>query len=210
MLEYARSSAPHSHLPKEDPAPTYHTTMTPLAENLYCPICTNILDRPLQLACGAVVCLDCCCKWIQFSPQLSCPCCYNDPLNSSTIQAPSFLLESLLGSLLVNCTKGCGKHVKVVQYQRHLDGHCKSHYVADSPSKMTLQEVLLKPTTSLVTPVEKRATEHLMRRLIDQSPDNGVMKVKTRGQVNKQHYNHFNNHYYKQTIAHYLDASGWL
>lgn len=185
MIEYARSLAPDSHLPKEDIVPQYHTTLTPLAENLHCPICTCILDRPLQLACGAVICLECCCKWIQFSPQLSCPCCYSDPLNSSTIQAPSSLLGSLLGSLLVNCTKGCGKHVKVMDYQRHLDGKCKSHYIVDSPSNITLQEVLSKPATSPATPVEKKAAEHLMRRLIDQSSstESGEVKVPTRGQV---------------------------
>lgn len=189
---HLQTMSPATFIPKEDPAPQYHDSQGSLAENLCCPICTVILDRPLQLSCGAVVCLNCCCKWVQFAPSLSCPCCYGDMLNSSTVQLPSSLLMNLLQDLLVNCKKGCGKVVRLVQYQQHLNANCRSHYdqLTDSPSKMTIKDVLAKPTTSPATPAEVRVAEHLVRRILDQdtahsTKGKGVLKVRTRGQVSK-------------------------
>lgn len=174
--------------PAEDTSPA---TPTPLTEKLCCPICTSIFDRPLELYCGAIVCLECCCKWIQISHSLSCPCCYNHSLNSSTIQLPSPLIASLVESLVVNCGKRCGKLVRVGQYHQHLAGNCKSHYhqLVDSPSKMTIRDVLAKPTTSPATPMEMRAAEHLVRRIMEDqgsTSSEGVVKVRTRGQVSKE------------------------
>lgn len=55
---------------------------------------------------------------------------------------------------------------------------------------MTIQDVLAKPTTSPATPVEVRVAEHLVRRIMDQATSSstngqGVVKVRTRGQVSK-------------------------
>ena len=159
-----------------------HYNYPVVAENLCCPICSAILNRPLQLPCGAVVCLTCCCKWIQYSPTMSCPCCYSHTLQSSTTLQPPSLLTSLLEIVLVNCTKRCGKLVKIRQCREHLKANCKSHYdqLADSPSKMTIEDILAKPTTSPATPAEERASEHLIRRAVTST---GVIKVRTRGQV---------------------------
>lgn len=49
---------------------------------------------------------------------------------------------------------------------------------------MTVGEVMAKSAQSPATPVEVRLTEHLVRRMMDQSSDGqGVVKVPTRGQV---------------------------
>lgn len=180
-----RAIAPTSLIPEEDPTPEYHGS---LAENMCCPICVAILDRPLQLPCGAVVCLTCCCKWIQYSPTLACPCCYGHQLERSTTLQPPSLVTSLLESLLVHCTKKCGKLVKLREYKLHLNTKCKSHYdqLAYSPSKMTIKEILAKPSTSPATPAEVRVAEHLVRRMMDDgtsTSSQGVVKVRTRGQV---------------------------
>ena len=137
-------------------------------EKLRCPICTYLLDRPLEISCGAVVCLYCCCKWIQCTPSLAWPCCCGHPLNSSTIYPPSPLIAYLVEDLLINCNRHCKNIVRAVQYRDHLAANCQGYYhqLVDSPSKMTIKVVLAKPTTSPATPAEIRAAGHLVRRII--------------------------------------------
>ncbi len=119
LLEHLRCIAPLSHLPDEDPTPQYHTSSSVVMEIFCCPICTRILNQPLQISCGAVICLDCCCKWIQLSPSLSCPCCYSHSLGRSTLNSPSPLITSLLNDLLINCKRNCMKIVCASQYKAH-------------------------------------------------------------------------------------------
>lgn len=141
--------------------------------------------------CGAVVCLDCCCKWIQHSPSLSCPCCYDHQFDTSTIRPPSPLVTSLVDDLLICCKRGCKKILRASQYKDHLASSCKGHYhqQLDSPSKITIKDVLAKPMTSPATPAEIQATGHLVRRIMHQNAsstdDQVVVKVPTRGQVSE-------------------------
>ncbi len=66
---------------------------------------------------------------------------------------------------------------------------CRSHYEdLNSPSKVTLQDVLNKPTTSPATITEMMATHHLVRRLLCQegsssSKASTIISVPTGGQV---------------------------
>ena len=57
LLQHLQSMA-SPHLPEEDPTPQYHTSDS-LMGKLCCPICTYLLDRPLEISCGAVVCMNC-------------------------------------------------------------------------------------------------------------------------------------------------------
>ena len=48
-----------------------------LSVNAECPLCLMLLNSPVELInCGAVVCFQCCCLWLETSGTLSCPCCY--------------------------------------------------------------------------------------------------------------------------------------
>ena len=64
-------------------------------------------------------------------------------------------------------------------------GNCQGyyHHQVDSPSKMTLRDVLAKPVTQPATPAEVRAAGHLVRRILDRAPKEQVVRVPTRGQV---------------------------
>lgn len=182
--------APESLFPSEDPEPK--CSVSAIKGILCCPVCTLLLDRPIELGCGTILCLKCCKSWVQFQckQSLSCPCCYDHRLDSSHIRPPPSLVVSLLNGLLVHCTRMCGKIVRVDHYQKHLQGLCMSHYHQriDSPSKLTISEVLSRPTTSPVTPAEVRVAGHLVRKIMDSggSSSEGVVKVQTRGQVSKQ------------------------
>lgn len=185
VLSHVNKIAPEPFLPPDDPEPSLYqcTTTEPL-----CPICTQLLDRPIQLGCGTIICLRCCRSWIQFhSPPLSCPCCYEIRLDTTHIRPPPPLVVSLVEGLLVHCVRGCGKIVRVGQYQQHLKGACKSHYhqLVDSPSKMTITEVLSRPATSPATPAEVKVAEHLVRKIMDQSSSSESEEIPRRGQVSK-------------------------
>ncbi len=164
-----------------------HTSLT---DKISCCICCEVVRNPVQLSCGQTICCDCCCKSIQYAYSLQCPCCYGHTLSSKTISSPSPLLISILDESIVLCIRRCGKMVQFQDYSNHLNCNCKTHYVnTNSPSKVTLKDVLSKPTSSPATPVELKAAQHLVRRLMQhgEGSSSGVIKVPTSGQVD-YHY----------------------
>ncbi len=66
---------------------------------LACPLCLKVLDQPVELACDALVCASCCCKWIEMSGGVMCPCCYRHELDNLTVGLPSTVVRDLLGNL---------------------------------------------------------------------------------------------------------------
>ena len=157
-----------------------------MSTDLSCPICSAVLERPLQLACGNIICYNCCQKWIHSCPTcpVPCPCCYDHHLEMTTICPPPPVVISLLSSLLVICSKGCGRLVRADHYTKHLDSKCVGYYhlEVNSPSKITLQDFLSKPTRTPPTPAEKKVAGHLVRRLLHDGQQQ-VLKVPTHGQV---------------------------
>ena len=187
LLKHLDDEAPESLLPTEDKTPQCQRSS--VTEKLCCPICTLLLDRPIQLTCGAIVCLQCCQNWVMHRSSdapLSCPCCYTHEFCSSQVRPPPGVIVSLVESLLVRCVRECGRLVKLEEYKKHLEANCRRHYqqCIHSPSKVTLKEVLEKPTTSPATVAEKRVAEHLVRIIIGIT-ENQVFKVPTRGQASK-------------------------
>ena len=85
---------PHSH-------PEYEVTA--LSYDLSCPICAAVLEWPPQLACGNIICCNCCYRWVtETKSGQICPCCYNHQLDSTTINfihphpwSPAYILVHL-------------------------------------------------------------------------------------------------------------------
>lgn len=76
--------------------------------------------------------------------------------------------------------------VKVRNYEHHLAGDCKGFYEDfNSPSKVTLRDVLSKPATLPTTEAEMKATSHLVRRVMNQqectSQASSVVSIPTGG-----------------------------
>ena len=88
------------------------------AATLLCPLCLEVLDQPIELACSNLVCGNCCCKWIERSGTLSCPCCYYHQLDDLTMYLLSTVVQDLLGTLKLSCTK-CHKTTTAAQYRLH-------------------------------------------------------------------------------------------
>lgn len=165
LLQHIHSTIPPSLLPDEDTNPGVRTQLV-------------LLHNSVKLLCGAVICLNCCCKWIQVNPSLSCPCCYTHSLSSSAIKQPSSLLTTLLENLPIICVRGCDKVVKLVEYRSHLEGKCKSYYQHDihSPSHMT------SSTDQLQHPPLQQMICSLST-IFEPDSSKGIARVKTRGQV---------------------------
>ena len=184
VVEYINTLSSSPLPPTEDPHPQFITTS--FTEKLICTICLDVVRTPVHLYCDNTVCAHCCCKHIQTSYSLQCPCCSRHALSSETISTPSPLFQSLLNESIVVCYRKCGNMVKLQDYTQHLNNHCTTHHVNNSPSKVTLKDVLSQPSTSPATPVERQAAQHLVRRLMHQEQGApGVVHIPTGGQVNK-------------------------
>ena len=75
--------------------------------------------------------------------------------------------------------------MRLDNHDRHTAGNCHGYYhdQVDSPSKMTLREILEKPVTLPATPAEVKIAGQLVRRMLDGDPQNQLVRVPTRGQV---------------------------
>ena len=165
--------------------------------NLVCPIFCDILNQPIELACGALVCAQCCCRCIQLSPQPSCPCCYSHDLDDNIISLPSAVVYEVLGSLKLVCGT-CQHKTTAAQFKQHKASQCQGHYDIPSPSEISAQDILSRPVTVPTQPVERRLAEHLVWRLVTESEDR-VVRILTRGKVRTYTSRHENDKFCNST-----------
>ena len=147
-----------------------------------CPICNEIFRCPIEIVtCSSVLCAECMCKWLQYKEELVCPCCYSDHLKGYTTGIrEATLLRHLLGSLCVICST-CNGHVKLDGYNDHVKT-CTTSLQQLSPST-SIDDVLQRPLTSPLTPMEQKLQTSLVRRSMSGSPEESVLQLKTGGKV---------------------------
>ena len=155
-------------------------------QELQCPICRNILVRPIELVdCRNVVCADCCCKRLQQNTITKCPCCHDEHISDfSTIRPASSLVLGLLASLCVVCIK-CSEHMRMDLYSKHIESGCQSSSTStsqDSPNT-SVDEILSRSLSTPLTPVEVRLQSRLAKRSLAASPEDNLLRIKTGGQV---------------------------
>ena len=177
-VQHIEAVAPHPLICPEDVTPHIcqdHQIVH--LRQLQCPICCDVLQRPIELMeCRSLVCMKCCCEWLRQSPDTNCSCCYGDHLRDFTTARPaSSLILSLLGDLCVVCEQ-CKGHVKLSTYHQHVHSGCQSSYA--SPS--SVDDVLNRPLSAPLTPVEHRLQTSLAKHSMAISPEE---KIKTKGQV---------------------------
>ena len=194
--------------------PLQQSSIPDMSPNLCCPICTVLLDRPVKLGYGSIVCLSCCRKWIRhhLCAPLHCPCCYNNTFDSNHIRPPPVVVVGLLKEVVLPY-KGCGRMVRLESYQKHVQCKCRSHYEAiDSPSKLMMSDVLSRLTSLPATPAERKVAEHLVRKIITQNEteSEGVPRVPTSDQVCVHYHNLLVIIYLLYELAHCLCTSDWL
>lgn len=90
-------------------------------EELLCPICSGVLDEPLQAPqCEHAFCTDCINQWLTRQP--TCPVDRN-PITFNQLKPVPRILRNLLSRLVINCdnvTFGCTQTVKLDVLSTHL------------------------------------------------------------------------------------------
>ena len=150
---------------------------------LQCPICCDFLCAPIELVtCGSIVCAECCCTWLKHCNGLTCPCCYSSHISDyNTIRTAYPLILSMLGSLCVLCDE-CHCHIRLEKLNEHVASSCSKLTCLPS-STVSIEQVLKKPTTAPLTPLEQKLQTSLVKRSLSTSPDEHVLQLKTKGQV---------------------------
>ena len=177
VIRRAMATAPSSFFPDSYPDSHLYTdhSLSQVGDVVLCPVCTAVLERPIELACDRMVCLGCLVIWVQISPKLTCPCCFDNPLNSDHMKSPSAITIRVLGSLLVVCGI-CKRSVQAGQYLSHISTKCSAHSV-DSPSKATIRDILSKSPDSAPSPVERRVAGSVIKRMM--AGNEGLVQVPT-------------------------------
>lgn len=151
---------------------------------LSCPMCGQVFERPVEMECGATVCAGCLITWVENHELLLCPCCESTSMDSH-IRKPSTCVVTLLKGLLVNCPQGCRMVVRADKFIGHVESKCRDFYESssDSPSRLTVKEMLSRSSNHPVTHSEKKVAENLIKRMMAESSDEAILRVPTRGQV---------------------------
>ena len=151
-----------------------------LSVNAECPLCLMLLNSPVELInCGAVVCFQCCCLWLETSGTLSCPCCYEQPLSVSMVRPASNFVQDALRKIRVICMN-CARPLELGHYEHHLNSGCS--YL---PIESAIEGILLQPESAPLSSIESALQANLVRRSLSMSPDKDVMVVKSVGKVCK-------------------------
>ena len=148
---------------------------------LTCPICTDVVDRPVELtSCSSIVCCECLCQWLSTTENTKCPCCYEDHLQDcDTIKQPTQFFLSILGQVEIVC-KTCREKVKMENHANHC---CGSHdQPGTSMSSSGVEAILSRDLNTPLTPVEEQLQSSLARRSLSQSTQ-PLLRIKTGGQV---------------------------
>ena len=128
---------------------------------LECPICLEILSRPIELPCSVLACAECAIEWLKVSGTVLRPCCHSAvPM---ALWPASDFMQLLLNDVLVHCPS-CGRDMRTSAFAGH---ECTS-----------------SPTRSEVN----MAADVLRHVVPNSSPDECMVKVPTEGRVKLQHH----------------------
>ena len=159
--------------------------------DVQCSICNCIVDRPVETACGKLLCSVCIAQAISSCDLAAyiCTSCQS-PHTQSCYPAASEVVMKVLGSLLLTCDEqSCSEVVALKDLRRHVESGCKVRSHTFSPSQLTVSQVSSQPLTSPPTTAEKRAASNVVKRLLHATPQPGpsglqpVIKLPTAGQV---------------------------
>ena len=139
-----------------------------------CPLCGNVLDGPVQLTCGKLVCSHCLCIWAE-QRKSECPGCQQQhDVSPESLQAPPELVTTIIGGLRLRCHVGCGQYVALKDLQAHAAGNC---------GHPPLQDILLQPPSTPTTALEQQLASNIVQRMLAESPEEKIVELPTGRQV---------------------------
>lgn len=186
-LPYCPEESSVSLLPSEfiQPAP-------PLTIELFlCPLCTQVINGPVELPCKTLCCRKCAVQAIVSSGAAVCPLCQEVISKPEDIQCPSQITLMSLASLQVRCTQAnCSEYVRLDRLQDHQCSCRQSTKSIVTPIQQTLRDVLQKPLDGTPNTAEKRVASHVIRRMVNSSCEQAsddFVSLKTGGRVSILH-----------------------
>ena len=153
-------------------------------EDITCPICLDILDRPIELVpCQAVICHKCLVSWVEISETSQCPCCYSDHLqDTDTITGVTPLLLTLLSVVPVRCRE-CDCLVPAPEYDSHRCNDCVIQPCSPNEEKrLTVQSILKRDIDVPLSTLEEDLLGSLVKRSLSHK-QSANLEIKTGGQV---------------------------
>ena len=161
---------------------TYCLSSTIARSAVACPLCSEILDCPVQLSCGKLVCAGCLSRHVHTARSCACPCCVGDAhfLTAAAIQEPPELVLNVLGSLFVHCPEKCSKIGPCTKLQQHIQSGCTKFF---SEQPQHIADVLSEPVSVPPTAAQRKVATHLVRRLLTETSTGRVVELLTGGWV---------------------------
>ncbi len=146
--------------------------------DVQCPICLLVLDKPVELHCGALVCAECCSRWVRyFEQKVPCPCCHVDTLDTSSIRTPPSVVITLLQGLFVSCSD-CKGITRAENYDSHTQSGCLENTL---PPVVSMQEVVSGSPHSPIVQLQsvQEAAGSIVKQLLATSPESNIVTVPT-------------------------------
>ena len=155
-----------------------------LQRELLCPVCIQILDKPVETTCQHYFCVECMKGVIDSGQSGSCPVCKE---KIGLLKIPTRMVLRLIAAQEVACKK-CGKNVHYEDSAVHdcgdepADAPAGQPVVAPEPAR-ALQQILQEVQKGRFSPeVEKICTTYVKTKLKD-SADGKTVLFKTGGKV---------------------------
>ena len=161
--------------------------------DLQCPFCSLIVDRPVQTACGKVVCCTCIIEYTYKQRKNkeveTFPCCSGTHVTPPIPAAA--VVTQVIGSLLL-CCDTCKQAVALKEMRDHTDSGCTTGIVS---SQQTVEQILARPLGAPATTMEKKLATAVIKRMIHSptssssssasaaSSSSNVVSLPTGGQV---------------------------
>ncbi|XP_070552805.1 uncharacterized protein [Ptychodera flava] len=159
--------------------------------DIECPICKDILDECVQLACKGphIFCKECLSQWLAVST--SCPVC-RIHITPDMVQAVPLLFSNIIANQYIRCdyaASGCHNQTCHFQAVHNDHDYCREEEKQRKEKGKEDDSMIekLKDMTSNITEISKyRQFEDLataiVRHKIDNSKGSNVIKFKTKGQ----------------------------
>lgn len=177
LLKHIRDIAPRD-------IPTGRLKIIQIPSEYLCPLCNELLKRPIELGCGKYVCAMCYCNEIKKYDLLTCPFCHENHLCDyvTKVKAAPEIVLAAIDNLTVTCIE-CEKSGKLKDYPQHLQSSCQlqTNFTLSSD----IATMLEKPSDIPLTSVEEKVQSALVNRSMSTS-SSGTLKVQTGGQVSKR------------------------
>ena len=156
--------------------------------HIICSTCSSIVDEPVALSCGQLVCRHCIVQSsIEQGPDVECPSC-KSPLTSDHVEKCADVVLEVIQNVRVHCSS-C-KHdfpfKELVCHEEACAGHCSSttHLPRHTAHEVTLEVVMQTPLDDPLSPDEQVACTHLIKRAMQ---GGNQLVLKTGSQVRYTH-----------------------